>query len=95
MVTITESELRRICVGLKGDREKIVRFNPIGTPDETMLWMLLSCLISYLSISDDEAPCFTGVPDETTYRNAIGFVLRDRRESDFAVDPILDDLLEI
>ena len=91
---ITESEFARICQNLRGDRESIVKHNPIGTEEEIMLWMLLSCLISYLSLTDLETPCFTGRPDARTYRDAILFVLRDRRANDFEVADYLDKLIE-
>jgi hypothetical protein len=55
---------------------------------------LLSCLNSYLSLTEIETPCFTGVPNESTYRDAIVFILRDRRTSDFGVSHYLDKLIE-
>lgn len=94
MVLITETEFQRICDGIREDRNAIIRHNPIGTPEEILLWMLLSCLISYLSLSEQETPCFTGKPDAETYRNAILFVLRDRRATDFDVPQALERLLQ-
>ncbi len=93
MTTISEAEFRRICDGILDDREAIVRHNPIGTADEVLLWMLLSCLNSYLSLTEMEMPCFSGVPDAKTYRDAILFVLRNRRSSDFEVEQYLDKLV--
>ena len=87
MTTITEAELARIVDGIIEDRESIVKHNPIGPDDEVLLWMLLSCLVSYLNLTDIETPCFNGKPDSKTYRDAILFVLRDRREPEF--DPEL------
>lgn len=94
MNTISEQEFSRICRGIYEDRDSITRHNPIGTREETLLWMLLSCLISYLSLTEMEMPCFTGTPDAETYRSAILYVLRDRRENDFAVEKYLDELVE-
>ena len=71
ITTITETEFAHICDGINEDRESIIKHNPIGPPDEILLWMLLSCLISYMNLSDLEMPCFTGKPDADTYRNAI------------------------
>ncbi|HYP50901.1 MAG TPA: hypothetical protein VEQ34_08165, partial [Pyrinomonadaceae bacterium] len=79
MIKITEKEFARICAGIDEDSESIFRHNPIGTREETLLWMLLSVLISYLSLSEIETPCFTGKPTAETYRQAILFVLRDRK----------------
>lgn len=94
MTKISESELKKICEGLLEDEEKICRYNPIGTRNEIMLWMLLSCLVSYLSLSEIETPCFTGKLDEKTYREAIEFVLRDKCEDDFDTGQYIDKLLK-
>lgn len=92
MVLITKQEFCRIAEGIHEDRELIVRHNPIGTPAETLLWMLLSCLVSYLSLSDSETPCFTGRPDAETYREAIRFVVRNHASEDFDPEPYLAKL---
>ena len=94
MVLITKQEFCRIAEGIHEDREVIVRHNPIGTPAETLLWMLLSCLVSYLSLSDSETPCFTGRPDAETYREAIRFVVRNHASEDFDPEPYLAKLSE-
>ena len=92
MTKISEAEFARICHGIKEDRESIIKHNPIGPPDEILLWMLLSCLISYLNLSELETPCFTGRPDALTYREAVKFVLADRRADGFEIDQYLDKL---
>lgn len=92
MTRISEAEFARICDGINEDRESIIKHNPIGPPDETLLWMLLSCLISYLNLSELETPCFTGKPDAKTYRDAILFVLKDRRIDEFDSSKYLDEL---
>ncbi|HEY0458013.1 MAG TPA: hypothetical protein VGC97_02605 [Pyrinomonadaceae bacterium] len=94
MTKITEHEFSRICRGIFEDRETILRHNPIGTREETLLWMLLSILISYLSLSEIETPCFTGMPTAETYRQAILFVLKDRRSAEFDASAYLDDLIK-
>ena len=94
MNKITEKEFARICDGIYEDHEAICKHNPIGTPDETLLWMLLSCLISYLSLSEMETPCFTGMPTAETYRSAILFVLNDRKMDDFRAETYLDKLIQ-
>lgn len=85
MTKISEAEFARIVEGIVEDRESIIRHNPLGTDEEILLWMLLSCLIAFLSLSDIETPCFTGKPDAETYREAIAFVLKDRKTADFDV----------
>jgi hypothetical protein len=86
MTKISEAEFRHICQGIYEDRMSIIKHNPIGTPEEVLLWMLLSCLISYLNLSDIETSCFSGKPDAGTYRDAIVYVLNDRRSTEF--DPV-------
>lgn len=89
MTAISEAEFARICDGIREDRKSIVKHNPLGTDEKILLWMLLSCLISYLNLSELETPCFNGMPDADTYRNAIKFVLKERRSDNFDVDKYL------
>ena len=91
---ISEQEFVRICEGIKDDGDAIFRHNPIGTRAETLLWMLLSCLNSYLSLTEIETPCFTGMPDAETYRKAILFILENRKTEDFAVETYLDAMIK-
>jgi len=91
---ISEAEFARICKGIYEDRETICRHNPIGTSEEILLWMLLSCLISYLSLPEIETPCFTGKPTAETYRDAILFVLKDRRAGNFKAEKHLEKLIK-
>ena len=92
MATISELEFQRLVEGILEDREVIIRHNPIGSGDETLLWMLMSCLVSYLSLEATETPCFTGMPDAETYREAIRFILRARGAGDFDAEPYLAKL---
>lgn len=92
MATISELEFERLVDGIVEDREVIIRHNPIGSPDETLLWMLMSCLVSYLSLDATHIPCFTGSPDTETYREAIRFILRGRAAGDFDAEPYLAKL---
>jgi len=94
MTKINEQEFARICEGIYEDRESVFRHNPIGTREETLLWMLLSCLISYLSLLEIETPCFNGMPTAETYRNAILFVLKDRKIEDFDAEIYLGKLIK-
>ncbi len=94
MGRISEGEFERICRGLAEDRESIIRHNPVGNENETLLWMLLSCLNSYLSLTEQEAPCFTSRPTEATYREAVSYVLRGRMVNTFDPRPYIDKLLE-
>lgn len=90
---ISETRFAEICDGIRADRDIIIKHNPIGPDEEILLWMLLSCLISFLSLTDQETPCFTGVPDAKTYRDAILFVLAGRTENGFAPESHIDRML--
>lgn len=92
MTTISEAEFARIVDGIREDRDAIIKHNPIGSEEEILLWMLLSCLISYLNLNEVETPCFNGKPDAKTYRDAILFVLKDRRGYDFVIEQYFDKL---
>ncbi len=89
MTRITEQEFAHIVDGIIEDSESIFKHNPIGTQEETLLWMLLSCLSAYLSLTEMESPCLTGKPDAETYRNAIQFVMKDRMEDNFDLEGYL------
>lgn len=95
MHTISEAELDRISRGIAEDRNVILKHNPIGTRDEVLLWMLLSCLVSYLSVPENQTPCFTGKPDAETYAEAIRFILRDRKSAAFDENLYIKRLLSI
>lgn len=92
MIKISENEFSQICADIYQDREGICRHNPIGTPEEILLWMLLGCLVCYLSLAEIETPCFNGKPDAETYRNAILFVLKNRMSEEFDAETYLKKL---
>lgn len=92
MSKISEAEFEKIVAGIRKDRESIIKHNPIGSEAEILLWMLLSCLIGFLSLEEIETPCFTGTPTADTYRQAILFILRDRKTEDFNVESYLENL---
>lgn len=80
---ISERDFKKICKGVFADRKIIYKHNPIGTEEETLLWMILGALIAFLSLDDTETPCFKGKPTADTYRDAISFVVQDRKSEDF------------
>lgn len=94
MTRINKAELRQIVDDIIADRESIIRYNPIGTREEILLWMLLSSLVVYLNLNEMETPCFTGRPDAYTYRTAVEFVLKDRLTDEFDLSSLLDKLSE-
>ncbi len=92
MTTISEAEFERICNQIYEDRETIIKHNPIGSAKETLSWMLMSVLISYLSLSEIEMPCFSGAPDAETYRQAVLHILRGRMNPPFEPETYLQKL---
>lgn len=92
MTKISEAEFGRIAAGIYEDRESIIKHNPLGTREEILLWMLMSCLVNYLSLEEIETPCFTGRPDAETYRQAILFILKGRTTEEFDAEKYLENL---
>lgn len=90
MTTITEVEFARIVAGIIEDADSIFRHNPVGTREETLFWMLMSCLVTYLSLSELETPCFTGTPNAETYKEAVRFIVAARQGEKFALEPYLE-----
>ncbi len=89
---ISESEFAKICEDIYADRKVIFKHNPIGTMEETLLWMLMSVLISYLSLEEGEAPCFTGKPTADTYREAVLYLLVNRKKEKFNPEKYIERL---
>ena len=56
--------------------------------------MLMSVLISFLSIEESQMPDFHGKPDADTYRDAILFILKNRKKDDFEEQQYLRDLVK-
>lgn len=92
MTTINETEFAKICEGIYEDRAIVIKHNPIGTDEEILLWMLLSVLISYLSLDEKEIPCFPNSTNVETYRQAILFILENRKTGDFDAEKYLEKL---
>ena len=93
MIKISEAEFAKICNGINEDREIIIKHNPLGSDEEILLWMLLSILISYLSLDEKEIPCFPNSTNLETYRQAILFILKDRKAEDFDSEKYLSKFL--
>lgn len=93
MTKISEKELARICSEIGNDGNTIYRHNPIGTREETLLWMLLSVLVVYMNLTEIETPCFNGRPTAETYRDAILFILKERKTENFTVEKYLDAMI--
>ena len=92
MTTISEHEFSRIVAGIIEDRSSIIKHNPLGPDNEILLWMLLAILTSYLNLTEIETPCFNSKPDAATYRDAVHFILQNRKSDDFDERLYLDKL---
>ena len=94
MAGITELEFSKLCASVSAEREAIVRHNPMRTPEETLLWMLLGVLISYLSLDAAETPCFPGNTDANVFRDAILQIVARKRTEEFDALPYLAEFTD-
>jgi hypothetical protein len=83
MSTITEEEFRKLCDDIYADRQQVYAFNPNVSRREALLWMLLGCLVSLLSIPILEQPGVYGGSSPDPYGDAICEVLQDHTETAF------------
>jgi hypothetical protein len=90
--TISESEFQRVCDGVYRDRREIYQFNPGAGHSEAVLWMLLGCLISLLSVTDEELQTIAASSTGETYGDVIRELLSKRAAPPFDPRPFLDEL---
>ncbi|MBD0369442.1 MAG: hypothetical protein ICV60_01205 [Pyrinomonadaceae bacterium] len=76
--TISEDEFKRICDDIYSDRFEIYEFNPAASRSEALLWMLMGCLISRLSITDEELQRLSESSAEDTYADVVCKILKER-----------------
>jgi len=81
--TISESELKKVCDELYGDRFEIYAFNPGASRPDALLWMLLGCLISLLSVGEEELQALFDSSGQVSYRDAVCGLLEGRTEPPF------------
>ncbi|HEX8176747.1 MAG TPA: hypothetical protein VF543_16770 [Pyrinomonadaceae bacterium] len=90
--TISGEEFKRLCDDVYKDRFEIYEFNPAASRRDALLWMLLGCLISLLSITYEELEALTGVSGAEDYGDVIRKLLRERAEPFFDPGPYLEEL---
>jgi hypothetical protein len=90
--TISEVEFRGLCEEIYRDRFEIYDFNPGATRREAILWMLLGCLISLLSVGDDEVQSLADSSSRDPYADAVCKLLRERGAPPFAAQPLVEEL---
>lgn len=92
MTTISEKDFKKLCEDIYADRFQIYEFNPNVSRREALLWMLLGCLVSLLSIPILEQPSVYGGSSADPYGDAIREVVIAHTQPNF--DPS-DYLLEL
>jgi hypothetical protein len=90
--TISEEEFKKLCEDAYADRFQIYAFNPNESRREALLWMILGCLLSLLSVPILEQPSAYGRSSDDPYGDAIREVLKDRMKPGFDPQIYLDDL---
>ncbi|MBA3768282.1 MAG: hypothetical protein H0W99_15155 [Acidobacteria bacterium] len=83
MTTISELEFKRLCDDIYADRRQVYAFNPNVSRREALLWMLLGCLVSLLSIPILEQPSVYGGVSSDPYGDAVCEVLKDHTQPAF------------
>ncbi len=83
MTTISEMEFKRLCDDIYADHRQVYAFNPNVSRREALLWMLLGCLVSLLSIPILEQPSVYGGASSDPYGDAVREVLKDHMEPAF------------
>lgn len=92
--TISEDEFKRVCDEIYRDRFEIYGFRPEARPREAVLWMLLGCLISLLSVSHDELSSLAEASSKDMYADAIFKLLQTRAAPPFDARPLVEELLK-
>lgn len=93
MSRLKRSEFLRIAEGVRRDRETIIKHNSIGSDEEILLWMLMSCLINYLGLEGNEVPCFPGPTNSETYKKAIMFIVANTCEEEIEFEDVFEGLI--
>ena len=91
MAVISEEEFRKLCADIYADRRQIYEFNPHASRRDALLWMLLGCLLSLLSVPADELPDAARASSDP-YGDAIRAILRGRMRMPFAAEKYLAEL---
>lgn len=91
---ISEAEFAKLCDEIYADRHQIYEFNPSASRREALLWMLLGCLISLLSVPDSEQQSFYEPSSHDPYVDAICAILQNRMRPPFDPQAHLAELSE-
>lgn len=89
---ISEGEFKRVCDEIYKDRFEIYRFRPGTSRSEAILWMLLGCLISLLSVTDAELQALVDESTSNPYSDAICKLLQARAGKPFDARQYIEEL---
>lgn len=81
--SISEAEFIKLCDDIYADHQRIYQFNPSASKREALLWMLLGCLLSLLSVPAAEQSPAGGSSSLDSYDDAICEILRTRMQPSF------------
>lgn len=90
--TISAGELKRVCDEIYRDRFEIYAFNPDASRGDALLWMLLGCLISLLSVDEEELQTLSDSSAQTSFADAACKLLEGRTEPPFDPRAIVEEL---
>ena len=89
---ISEEQFRKLCEDVYTDRDLIYSYIPGLSQRDALLWMLLGCMVSLLSVPAHEQPnVYTG-ESEDPYGDAICQFLQARAQTAFNPRPYLEEL---
>ena len=91
--TISEEEFEKLCDDVYADRFQIYAYNPNVSRREALLWMILGCLLTLLSVPLPKQPSAYGGTSDDLYGDAIREVLKDRTKPRFDPQTYLGELL--
>jgi hypothetical protein len=94
MSTISAEEFEKLCRDIFADRCQIYSFNPNASRREALLWMLLGCLVSLLSVPILDQPSVYGGSRTDPYADAICELLQSRMDPAFDPRIYLAELSE-
>ena len=80
---ISEAEFVKLCEDVYADRYQIYEFNPSSGRRDALLWMLLGCLMSLLSIPDAQQHSSNEDSSSDPYADAICEILQNRMRPPF------------
>lgn len=90
--TISEGEFKRLCEEIYRDRSEVYSFRPDVQKSEALVWMLLGCLISLLSVNDAEVQALVDSSSKDLYGACVHALVQSRARPPFDSRPYVEDL---